>query len=138
MKLLIASVLTLVLAAGTGVAVAAPAPHPAHHPRAKAAHAHASRAVYRSRRRFSALALAQSRSERARLARASDDQILPDADHPGWLRDKDHAGWGWSQGRSETVMGVYRRPAEPNLPGPDIVPDSRGAAGVSVNIKLGG
>lgn len=85
-----------------------------------------------------ALTSAQESGRATRVA-AADGQVLPDTDHPGWLKDKDHAGWGWSDGRAETVMGLYRRNPRPAfVPDADLIQGGRGAAGVAVSVKLGG
>ncbi len=64
-----------------------------------------------------------------------------DAGHSGWFQsEKDKsAGWGSSQDGTQTVLGVYQRPAHPDIPGPQIYhnPESRGAAGLSLSLKLG-
>ena len=85
---------------------------------------------------MSPLALAGANQHAAPIT-ADGSDMLPGSDHPSWLRDRYHAGWGWREGRSETVMGLYRRPAPPILPGPDIIQEGPGAAGVSMSIKLG-
>ena len=142
MKLLIPLAM---LAAVTAADVASAAPQ-THGPTA-----HAWRATVRHRirlvrtfqpvrHRMSPLALASAQaSERATRASAADGSILPDSDHRGWLKDKDHAGWGWTDGRTETVMGLYRRNPRPAfVPDADLIQGGRGAAGVAVNLKLGG
>jgi hypothetical protein len=58
--------------------------------------------------------------------------------HPGWFKTPDEAGWGFSQGRTETMVGLYKRPEQPDLPGPQIYhQEGRGAAGLAVSLKLG-
>ena len=85
-----------------------------------------------------ALASGQETDRSARGASDNDD-IVPDSDHPGWLRDRDHAGWGWSGRHVETVMGLYKRNPDPDfLPNADIIQGGHGAAGLAVSFKLGG
>ena len=71
--------------------------------------------------------------------RASDDESLPS--HPGWFRsEKDkEAGWGVHDGRTQTLVGVYQRPPQPDIPGPQTyhTAEGRGAAGLSLSFKLG-
>ena len=81
-----------------------------------------------------AAADAQARAQRVSLA----EQDTGPSATPSWFKTKDKAGYGWREGGTETMVGVYRRPSEPDLPGPRIVPDSKGAAGVSIALKLGG
>ena len=61
---------------------------------------------------------------------------------PGFYRsEKDReAGWGFHDGGVHTVVGLYQRPAEAgDIPGPQIyhTPEGRGAAGLSLSLKLG-
>ena len=64
-----------------------------------------------------------------------------DSGHSGWFQSETEkqAGWGSSQGGAQTLVGVYQRPAQPDIPGPQIyhTPESRGAAGLSLSLKLG-
>ncbi len=61
---------------------------------------------------------------------------------PGFYQsEKDReAGWGFHDGGVHTVVGLYQRPAEAgDVPGPQIYhnPEGRGAAGLSLSLKLG-
>lgn len=69
---------------------------------------------------------------------ASDD-FAPGA-QPGWFKQGKEAGMGFAQGGGRTMVGVYQRPAPPDIPGPQTLhdPEGRGAAGVSLSLKLGG
>ena len=59
-------------------------------------------------------------------------------DQPGWFKTRDEAGWGFSQGRAQTMVGLYKRPERPDLPGPQIYHhEGDGAAGVAISLKLG-
>ncbi len=89
---------------------------------------------------LSPLALADGQAtDRSARGRSDNDDIVPDPDHPGWVRDRDHAGWGWSHGRTETVMGLYKRNPDPDfLPNADLIQGGHGAAGLAVSFKLGG
>ena len=59
----------------------------------------------------------------------------------GWFKsERDRqAGWGMRQGATQTVVGVYQRPPQPGIPGPQTyhTPEGRGAAGLSLSFKLG-
>lgn len=69
---------------------------------------------------------------------ASDD-VAPGA-QPGWFKQGQEAGLGFAQGGGRTMVGLYQRPAPPDIPGPQTLhdPEGRGAAGVSLSLKLGG
>ena len=108
---------------------------------------HASRLIRASHLRVrvaqhhvSSLALASAdASERAVPPTSDDAPILPGPDHPGFLRDRDHAGWGWSDGHTQTVMGLYRRHSSPNfVPNSDLIQGANGAAGLQMSFKFGG
>ena len=78
------------------------------------------------------------------VARASDQGLMSSlGGHDGsprgagFIKDKTRAGWGWQGHKSETVLGVYRRPDDPSVPGPDMYHEGKGAAGVSMSIQLG-
>jgi hypothetical protein len=136
----------LVGIAGAGGAWAKPTPqHPHARPRAVVALAHVSyrhghrtagHTGHAAPARVHAAAPAATASERT-LALMQDPAGPPQ--HPGWFKGHDEAGWGFAQGRTETVVGLYRRPDEPQLPGPQIYhqPEGRGAAGLSISLKLG-
>jgi hypothetical protein len=67
-----------------------------------------------------------------------DDSPTSAPDHPGWFKAPGRAGYGMSNGKSETMLGLYTRPERPDLPGPQIYhTEPRGAAGVSLSLKLG-
>ena len=56
----------------------------------------------------------------------------------GWFKGQHEAGWGMSHGSTQLVAGLYQRPAQPDIPPPQIYgPEGRGAAGLSLSIKLG-
>jgi hypothetical protein len=133
------------IAGAGGVWAKAPPPHKPLHHRNVVALAHVS---YRrghkpaSQNGHAAPAKAQHAASPApagdrTLAMMQDPSGPPD--HPGWFKSHDEAGWGFSQGHTETVVGLYKRPYEPQLPGPQIYhdPEGRGAAGVSISLKLG-
>ena len=69
------------------------------------------------------------------------NRTVSDAGHSGWFQSEKEkqAGWGSSQGGAQTVVGFYQCPAEPDIPGPQIYhnPEGRGAAGLSLSLKLG-
>ncbi len=56
---------------------------------------------------------------------------------PGWFRTSDKQGYGWRNGATETTFGLYSLPAKPDLPGPRIAPEGKGAAGFSFSVNLG-
>jgi hypothetical protein len=61
-----------------------------------------------------------------------------DGDKDGWFQAGREAGWGIDQGGAQTVVGLYQRPAQPDIPGPQVSPvEGRGAAGLSLSFKLG-
>ncbi len=67
-----------------------------------------------------------------------DDAITVAPDRPGWFKAPDRAGYGVSKGGAETMVGLYTRPERPDLPGPELYQhEGRGAAGVSLSLKLG-
>jgi hypothetical protein len=56
----------------------------------------------------------------------------------GWFKGEHEAGWGMSHGGTQLVAGLYQRPAQPDIPPPQVYgPEGRGAAGLSLSIKLG-
>ncbi len=115
-------------------------PHRHHHHVRHARHRHVRRAVPaaahgRARHHYSALALAQLSRRRAAAAAAQDGAARRRQD--GIVRADGHAGWGLQRGRSEAIVGAYRRPPDPNLPAPKMYNESRGAAGVQVTMPLG-
>jgi len=142
---------TLCVIAILGVLGAAPAVAATSHakpgPRASAARAphRLTRVSHRrpaTRRRpiirahMSALAAADAKARAQHVSLAEQDTGPSEA--PSWFKTKDKAGYGWREGGTETMVGVYRRPTEPDLPGPRIAPEAKGAAGVSFALKLGG
>jgi hypothetical protein len=136
-------ILILVGLAGTDAASAKPAPA-RHHPRSVAGVAHVSyrhgrtpSARHRSRSAPAVVAPGATPRRERTLALVQDPADPPQ--RPGWFKGHDEAGWGFTQGRTETMVGLYRRPEEPQLPGPQIYhqPESRGAAGLSISLKLG-
>jgi len=67
-----------------------------------------------------------------------DDTAMSAPDHPGMFKAPGRAGLGVSRGGTETMVGLYTRPEHPDLPGPQIYHNEpRGAAGVSLSLKLG-
>ncbi len=62
-----------------------------------------------------------------------------DDSRDGWFKSGHEAGWGVSQGSSQMVAGIYQRPQQPDIPGPQTLhtPEGRGAAGLSLSLKLG-
>ncbi len=61
-----------------------------------------------------------------------------DGERSGWFKASNQAGWGMSQGGAQTVVGLYQRPSPPDIPGPQVSPaEGRGAAGLSLSVKLG-
>ena len=148
MKLLIPLVLLTTLIAVDAASAATPvhrqiARNNAH----RAVGRHTGRLIRASRMRvrviphhISALALASANaSERAVPPTSDDAPILPGPDHPGFLRDHDHAGWGWNDGRSQTVMGLYHRNPRPDfVPNADLIQGGNGAAGLQMSFKFGG
>jgi len=142
MKLLLPLAMLASVAAADAASAAPQIRHPTGHARHGVVHhrIHLARVSRPVRHGMSPLARASVQaSERATRAPADDGRIVPDADHPGWLKDKDHAGWGWSDGRTETVMGLYHRNPRPDfIPNGDLIQGGRGAAGLAVSVKLGG
>jgi len=76
----------------------------------------------------------------AEIRRAADTDAEA-SDRSGWFKsEKDReAGWGIHRGGSQTVVGLYQRPPQPDIPGPQTYhsPEGRGAAGLSLSFKLG-
>lgn len=67
-----------------------------------------------------------------------DDTPTGAPDHPGWFKAPGKAGYGVSKGGTETMVGLYTRPQRPDIPGPQMYErEGRGAAGVSLSLKLG-
>ena len=70
---------------------------------------------------------------------STDDDSAPT--HAGFFRsERDReAGLGVKDGPTQAVLGVYQRPPEPGIPGPQTYskPEGRGAAGLSLSFKLG-
>ncbi len=136
-------ILTFALALGAGGAANAASALPAHH---AVRHTHAKpHLIWTSLRhhgpahRMSPLARANGQAQYRVADGGGDINLSPsESETPGLIKGDGVAGYGWSNGKTQTVMGVYRRPPEPNLPQKDWIPEGRGAAGVSVNIKLGG
>ena len=131
--------LTIIATLSVAGAASAAQTTPAHHARRPAVH-HAARLIrvddVRINHGMSPLALANASDRRDR--RSDDDAVLPGPDHPGWLKDRDHAGWGWSDGRAETVVGLYKRnPDAEFLRNSDLIQGGHGAAGLAVSFKLG-
>ena len=141
MKLLLPLAMLAALTAADAASAASQTHRPAGHSHRGVVHhrIRLARTLQPVRHGMSPLAQASAQASRATRAAASDGSILPDADHPGWLKDKDHAGWGWSDGRTETVMGLYHRNPRPDfIPNGDMIQGGRGAGGVAVSLKLGG
>ena len=71
----------------------------------------------------------------------SSDTDSDASDRAGWFRsEKDRqAGWGVHDGATQTVVGLYQRPPQPDIPGPQTyhTAEGRGAAGLSLSFKLG-
>jgi hypothetical protein len=141
MKRLVALVVLLGLS-GPGVAWAKALPHHHAKPRSVVALAHVSYRARAHARKRPAPHGPQARSappatERERTFAMMRDPSGP-PEHPGLFKGKDSAGWGFAHGDAETVVGLYRRPERPELPGPQIYhQESNGAAGLSVSLKLG-
>ena len=62
-----------------------------------------------------------------------------DDSRDGWFKSRHEAGWGVSQGSTQMVAGLYQRPQQPDIPGPQTqhTQEGRGAAGLSLSLKLG-
>jgi hypothetical protein len=57
---------------------------------------------------------------------------------PGWFKTQNQLGWGAGQNGGQTVLGIYQRPARPDIPAHQTQPiEGEGAAGVSWTLKLG-
>jgi len=79
-----------------------------------------------------------SRPAEKRTLALRDDQAAGAPSQPGWFKAPGRAGYGVSKGGTETMVGLYTRPERPDLPGPQIYhTEPRGAAGVSLSLKLG-
>jgi hypothetical protein len=136
-----------VLAALASADVAVAASHPPAHPRTTAVVRPHKTSLVRHRRRprqhadLAAAVRAPSQNNAlARTYRASaDDDGVPT--HPGFFKSarEKEAGLGFKDGSTQAVLGVYQRPPEPGIPGPQTYskPESRGAAGLSLSFKLG-
>ncbi len=136
-------VIALIGSVSLAPAVAAPARHratlaPAHRLVPVSTRRHAARParrhVIRAHMSAAAAAAVNARPTRVSLAEADTGP----SETPSWFKEKDKAGYGWRDGGAETMVGVYRRPSQPDLPAPKIRPDGAGAAGVSLSFKLGG
>jgi hypothetical protein len=126
MRVAIAFAAAVSLAAGAA-AWAKPPPHHQHkrHHRPVAAAAHVSYAQS-----------ARSAAKRASYAHSEEASGAPS--RPGWFKSDGREGYGVSHSGAETMVGLYTRPSEPDLPGPKIYHEEpRGAAGLSVSLKLG-
>ena len=102
----------------------------------------ASRTTHRRPRQHAlhAATLDTASNPSARVYRASDgDQGLPS--RAGLFRSEraKEAGWGVDHAGTQAVVGLYQRPAQPDIPGPQTYhsPEGRGAAGLSLSFKLG-
>lgn len=139
-KVVVLAAVAALLCAGQ----AAAASSAVHHGQARARGAivrvrQAGRLPHRRLRRLHAVARA------AEPAAASPHAALADAggaeatSRPGWFKADREAGWGVSRGGTRTMVGLYQRPAQPDIPGPQIYhePEGRGAAGLSLSFKLG-
>jgi len=62
-----------------------------------------------------------------------------DAPKDGWFKSQREAGWGVNRGGAQMVAGLYQRPGQPDIPGPQTLhtPEGSGAAGLSLSLKLG-
>lgn len=57
---------------------------------------------------------------------------------PDWFKSNGQLGWGASRGGEQTVLGIYQRPARPDIPAYQTSSvEAQGAAGVSWTLKLG-
>jgi hypothetical protein len=135
-SILLGLVIGLVAAEASLAQPGKPVRHTVHHAHRKIAPA-AQRFPVAPAHRYSALALQQARAAHRVPGAPSANNDTPPSDDPGWVKDKDHAGWGLNDGQNEAVLGAYRRPTGPQLPGPDITHEGHGAAGVAVSVKLG-
>lgn len=133
MKAVVAFAAVLALA-GAGGAWAAPRHHPPAH---RHAHAQTHRRLMASAHVSYATPARPASSARRPIA-LSGEPSGP-SEHRGWFKSHDEAGWGFTEGRTETVVGLYKRPEQPDLPGPQIYhgPEGRGAAGLAISLKLG-
>ena len=110
---------------------------------AAATHVSAKRASVKHRRRASMRrTLVSARVSRRmvpqKVTAVKRETDQPGSQGPGWIKTDERAGYGVKDGRSETVVGLYRRPMQPILGGPDtFTNEGRGAAGVSLSIPLG-
>ena len=142
MKSLMCTIVILgALAAAPCLAAPSTAPHAKAHPHRliKASHRKAVTHTPRGhvvRAHMSALAAEQDKVRQTRVNLTEAD--TGPSETPSWFKTKDKAGYGWRNRGTETMVGVYKRPEEPDIPGPRIVPDSKGAAGISLSLKLGG
>ena len=129
----LACLLAILMALGDESALA----KPAHHQRAAAMH-RATRIHNRRRTRHRLgrpLYIARASDRDLASSAAGADDASPEGAH--FIKDKSRAGWGWQGKRSETVLGVYKRQDDTALPAPDMYQAGKGAAGVSMSIKLG-
>ena len=140
---ILAALAALACADVAGAAPAAKAPHrtAAH---ATPARLHKASGAARRRPRQHALRTtnldAASAEDPASAYRTRDaDQGLPG--QPGWFRSEKEkeAGWGVDDHGTRVVAGIYQRPPQPGIPGPQTyhTPEGRGAAGLSFSLKLG-
>ena len=129
----LACLLAILMAFGAESAIA----RPAHHPRAIALRPTIHVRGARRTRRRSTRVLYVSRASDLGLTPAANGDVDASPDGAHFIKDKSRAGWGWQGSRSETVLGVYKRPDDPSLPPPDMYQAGKGAAGVSMSIKLG-
>ncbi len=83
-------------------------------------------------------AAAAAAQARPRRAGSADLETTGLTDRPHWFKTADKTGYGWRNGATETTFGLYARPARPDLPGPRISPEGKGAAGLAFSINLGG
>ncbi len=80
-------------------------------------------------------ALARAAGQRTGFEQVANTTSPPEG--VGFIKDHDRGGYGVKKGRDEAVLGLYRRPPDPNLPTPTMYEEGKGAAGVSMSIKLG-
>ncbi len=152
MKRILGLVVLLGLAgadAALAKAVATNGPRPLHHQSALLAlagsHSHASRIGHRHKAYAHGLskghaltAAIQKTQPQTDAAAYREADLSGPADHPGWFKGKREAGWGFSNGRAEAMAGLYQRPGQPDIPGNQVYhQEGRGAAGLSLSLKLG-
>ena len=141
MKRLLGLVIVVVLSAGAAQATTAPQHRPLHRKPAvthASYRAHVRKASTRRRiRHLGSVTATAMTPPRQPVAYNPDDNSGP-SNHPGWFKTHDRAGWGVDRDGTQTMVGLYKRPETPDLPGPQIYHDeSRGAAGIALSVPLG-